>query len=175
MANKFVTGLKEVVAVVAPTMGAALGGPLGGAAGNMIAKAMGKPGATPEQLEEAVVNATPEELKAIREADREFEKFLKEADIKLVDIDAQDRANAREREKALRDWTPMILSFAITGGFFGILFYILLKGLPMTGTDALLLMLGALGTSWGSIVAYYFGSSAGSKAKDAALNAAMKK
>jgi len=47
----------------------------------------------------------------------------------------------------------------------------LLNGMPNTGTEALLMMLGALGTAWTGVVNFYYGSSAGSKAKTDALNA----
>jgi hypothetical protein len=60
------------------------------------------------------------------------------------------------------------MAILVTIGFFGILI-----GL-MTGTfktsEALMLMLGSLGTAWTGIIAFYFGSSAGSQAKDQLLH-----
>jgi GDP-D-mannose dehydratase len=44
-----------------------------------------------------------------------------------------------------------------------------LYGLPTTGNEALLLLLGALQTAWGGIIAFYFGSSSGSQKKDAMI------
>jgi len=35
--------------------------------------------------------------------------------------------------------------------------------------QALLIMLGALGAAWGAVVNFYYGSSAGSQAKDAVI------
>jgi hypothetical protein len=48
-------------------------------------------------------------------------------------------------------------------------------GLPENGGEAMLVMLGTLGTAWGAIVSYYFGSSAGSREKTQAMNRIMGK
>jgi predicted permease len=73
------------------------------------------------------------------------------------------------------DWTPKALAGAVTLGFFGVLGYMIAYGLPAQGGEALLVMLGTLGTAWGAIVSYYFGSSAGSKEKTEAMNRMTRK
>ena len=85
----------------------------------------------------------------------------------LERIAVADRDSARSREVKTKDWTPKVLAGLITIGYFGALFYMLRNGLPQHGgSEAMLVMLGTLGTAWGGVVAYYFGSSAGSRAKD---------
>ena len=94
---------------------------------------------------------------------------MAELEIDLERIVAGDRDSARKREVALGDHTPKILAAAITIGFFGILFWMFVHGVPKNGNEALLLMLGALQTAFTGVIAYYFGSSAGSKAKTDAM------
>jgi hypothetical protein len=65
----------------------------------------------------------------------------------------------------LKDHMPKILAVGITVGFFGCLFWMFVYGVPKNGNEALLLMLGALQTAFTGVIAYYFGSSSGSKAK----------
>lgn len=166
--------VKGTLAVVAPTLGAAIGGPLGGAAGTYIAKALGKEGATDEDLAAAIAGATPEQILALKQAEIEFEKFLKNADIEIEKVHAGDRASARAMNVAVKDKTPAILALSVTIGFFGTLTWLLISGLPSEGEQALLLMLGSLGTAWTGIVAFYFGSSSSSRAKDDTI-AALKK
>ncbi len=96
---------------------------------------------------------------------------MRELDIDLERIASEDRDSARNREIKTKDWTPKILAGGITVGYFGVLFYMLTHGLPTTGgSEAMLVMLGTLGTAFGGVMAYYFGSSAGSKEKTEALN-----
>lgn len=161
---------RSIVGTVAPTLATALGGPLAGVAVKAIAAGLGKsPEAKADAVEQAVLEADPATLLKLKEIEVQFEKDLQAAGIRLEEIAAEDRANARAREMGLKDHTPAILSFVITIGFFGTLGWMLVNGKPATGGDALLVMLGALGGAWGAIVSYYFGSSAGSKIKTEAL------
>jgi hypothetical protein len=65
---------------------------------------------------------------------------------------------------------PAVLAILITIGFFGVLGGMLSGQLQASGNnEALLILLGALGAAWGAVVNFYFGSSAGSAAKNEML------
>lgn len=152
---------------VAPSIATALGGPLAGMAVKTLSAALfGHEGGTEEDVKAALETATPEQLAAIKQIDADFKVRMKELDIDLERISAADRDSARKMQTATQDWIPRVLALLITVGFFGILIWMLMKGMPQTGTEALLMMLGALGTAWTGVVNFYYGSSAGSKEKN---------
>ncbi len=160
--------LLDLVRTVAPSIASAVGGPLAGMATKAISEALlGKPDGSEEELLQAAARATPEQLLALKKAEQSFAVQMRELDIDLERIAVADRDSARNREVKTKDWTPKVLAALITLGYFGALFYMLRNGLPQHGgSEAMLVMLGTLGTAWGGVVAYYFGSSAGSRAKD---------
>jgi len=152
---------------VAPTIATALGGPLAGVAVKTLSNVLfGHEDGTEEQVSAAMANATPEQLAAIKKIDADFKVQMKSLDIDLERIASGDRDSARHMQRETKDWVPKVLAIVITLGFFGILIWMLLNGMPQTGTEALLMMLGALGTAWTGVVNFYYGSSAGSKAKN---------
>jgi hypothetical protein len=59
---------------------------------------------------------------------------------------------------------PPILAIGITIGFFGIMLG-MMSG-QVQSSEALMIMLGSLGTAWTGVISFYFGSSASSQAKD---------
>lgn len=157
---------------VAPTIATALGGPLAGVAVRTLSNALfGHEDASEEQVSEALANATPDQLAAIKKIDADFKVQMKTLDIDLERIAAGDRDSARQMQIANKDWTPKALAFFIVFGFFGVLIWMLVFGLPKTGVEALLMMIGSLGSAFGGVVQFYYGSSAGSKQKTDALTA----
>lgn len=166
----------NLVRTVAPSIASAVGGPLAGMATRAISEALlGKPDGTEEELAQAVPNATPEQLLALKKAEQDFIVRMRELAIDIERLSNEDRASARDREVKTRDITPRLLAAAITVGYFSVLFWMLNHGLPNNGgSEAMLVMLGTLGTAWGGIVAYYFGSSAGSREKNDTISKMMK-
>lgn len=167
--------VKPWISRIAPMVGTALGGPLGGAAGALLGQALGIKDASPESVQAAIDTGTlsGEQIAAMRESEQKFKALMAEMNIKSVkdleDIAAGDRKDARAREIAVKDKTPAILAYAITVGFFGLLIMLLFKMIPETNKSVLDVMLGALGTAWIGCTGYYFGSTAGSKEKNALL------
>ena len=168
--------LLNLVRTVAPSIATAVGGPLAGMATRAISEALlGKPDGTEDELLSAAKSATPEQLLALKQAEQSFVVKMRELDLDLERISNEDRNSARNREIKTGDYTPKLLAAAVTFGFFGVLFWMIANGLPANGGEAMLVMLGTLGTAWGAIVSYYFGSSAGSREKTQAMNRIMDK
>jgi gas vesicle protein len=149
---------------LAPVLGTALGGPIGGAAAAFIADKLGLESKTIEAVTEVLNSGklSPDQLSAIKLAEIEFQKFLKQHDIKLEEIAAADRGSAREMLKATRAKTPAILTYLLTFGFFGVL-WAMFAYPDMKDSAPLMIMLGSLGTAWTAACAFWFGTTNGSQ------------
>jgi hypothetical protein len=169
MAN-FGTEALGLIGAVAPTIATALGGPLAGIAVRALGSALGLPdGTPPEAVAAAVATATPDQLLDVRRADQAFAAQMKQLDVDFDKVAAQDRASARAREVSVHDSTPAVLAYALTAGFFALLGLLAFRGVPEVNASAVNILLGGLGTAWIMAMTYYFGSSSGSKTKDAML------
>lgn len=171
--------LLDLVRTVAPSIASAVGGPLAGMATRAISEALlGKPDGSEEELQVAASKATPEQLLALKQAENEFAVKMRELDIDLERISSQDRNSAREREVKTGDWMPRVLAFIVVGGFMFTVFLVLMgyvEGMkdPLMATTVGTLI-GFVSAKCEQVVAYYFGSSAGSKAKDDLMRNARK-
>ena len=160
------------IKTVAPMIGSALGGPLGGMAVGMLAEKLGVQEKTIAAVTTAISDSklTPEQVSSIRQAEIEFQKFLGQNKIDLERINMENTQGARQMHIAKQGYTPQVLSFVITVGFFGVLYYMLtMEAKP---TEALLIMLGSLGTAWAAVCNFWFGSTAGSARKTELLSQA---
>ena len=158
--------LKRAMARLAPGLAHALGGPLAGAAVGQLSRAIfGRDGADEDSLADALAQATPETLIALKQAEHEFQLALRQASVEELRIDAGDRASARERQIKMQDWTPSVLGALVIVGFFMVLGGMVAFKLPPGAETEFSIMLGALATMTAAVVNYFFGSSVGSREK----------
>jgi hypothetical protein len=162
---------KGIIGTVAPALATALGGPLAGAAVKTIAdKVLGTPDASEADVAAAITaGASPDMLLKLKQADQDFARAMADAGIKLEELEAADRANARAREIATKDWVPAALAVTNALAFFILLFLMLSRAVPEANKSAFDILLGMLAGSLTTIMTYYFGSSRGSREKDAIL------
>jgi len=152
---------------VAPTIATALGGPLAGLAVDAISKAVGiDPKDVQSTIDQGKLSA--EQIGSLKQAELAMAARAQELGLDFEKIAVDDRKSAREMQVSTQSWIPGLMAIAVTLGFFGILVGLMTEHFKTS--DALMLMLGSLGTAWTGIIAFYFGSSAGSQKKDELLH-----
>jgi hypothetical protein len=158
--------MMEWLKSVAPTIASALGGPLAGLAVEAVSKAIG---IDPKDVQSTIDSGklTSEQIGQIKLAEIEMAARAQELGLDFEKLSVQDRSSARDMQSATRSMIPSVLAMLVTVGFFGILVGLMTE--QFKTSDALMMMLGSLGTAWTGIIAFYFGSSAGSQAKDQLL------
>jgi hypothetical protein len=150
----------EWLAQIAPSIATALGGPLAGLAVTAISKALGIDEKDVQKtIETAKLSA--EQMMSLKQAEIELQAKAQELGLNFETLATQDRKSARDMQMATKSLVPAILAFVVTIGFFGILIGLMTDN--VTKSDALLLMLGSLGTAWTAIISFYYGSSANSE------------
>ena len=152
--------LKNLLGAVAPPLATSLGGPMGGMAAKIISETLGVPN-NKKSIEQAMQNASPEELAKIKKAELEFEAEMKKLDVDVFALEAQEKQDARKHFS--KDWTARIIGIATIGGFLGYIFLVTLQP-PEQNSEALInLVLGYLGGLASAIISFYFGASNSSK------------
>ena len=152
--------LKNLVGAVAPTIGTALGGPMGNIAMSKIASVLGVSN-DQKSIQQAIQNATPEQMLELKKAEQEFEVQMKELDVDVFRLETQDKQNARGMFS--KDWTARIIGVATIAGFLGYIFLVTLQP-PEQNSEALInLVLGYLGGLASAVISFYFGASNSTK------------
>jgi len=155
---------------VAPTLATALGGPLAGMATKALSMALlGNEDGLEDDIRASLLTASPEQPASVKKIDADFKVQMKSLDIDLEALAVDDRKSARDMQKEVKDWIPRALAISVTLGYFGIIAYVLVSGLPLNGSEVLLMLLGTLSAGWTGVMAFYFGSSSGSQKKDAMI------
>lgn len=156
---------------IAPTIATAFGGPLAGMAVSAISKAIG---VEPDKVQDMISSnkLSAEQIAQLKVAEIELQKQAQELGLNFEKLAVDDRKSAREMQAATRSMVPPMLAAIVTVGFFSILAGMMFGRVSVADNTALTMMLGSLGTAWTGIIAYYFGSSAGSQAKTDLLSKA---
>ena len=158
---------KNILSVVAPTIGTALGGPLGGIAARTLATVLlGKTGASSDEIANAVTQATPDQLLAVKKAEIEFQQRLKELDVDMERIAAGDRDSARKMQMDTKSWIVPTLACIIVCSWVFIQYFLLTHTIEIEMREIIMRTLGTLDAALGLVLSFFFGSSASSRTKD---------
>ena len=152
---------------IAPTIATALGGPFGGLAYEAVSKVLG---ISQDDAQKMLTDGklTADQIASVQQAEIALKAKAQELGLDFEQLAVQDRKSARDMQTNTHSFIPPALAIMVTLGFFGILVGLMME--TFKTSDALLLMLGSLGTAWTAIMSFYFGSSASSQAKDAMLH-----
>lgn len=176
--------LGNLIAKSAPLLGGVLAGPAGAAIGSVIAAKFGGNMNDPNDLINRIEGDPDAKIKLLEiQSNNEVElqrihMVMVENELKYayleIESDHQDRSSARQREAALaqagqRDYTPAVLAYLLTLGVFVALYYLFTQGVPTDNKELIVSIISAMTTVWVAAMAYYHGSSAGSRSKDKLL------
>lgn len=155
---------KSLIGHTAPALATALGGPLAGAAAQALSAALlGKKDATTDELAAVITAGGPELALKLRQAEIDFQLQLQQNGIKLAEIDAGDRANARSRQVALHDHVADWLACLVVAAFLMMTLLPWVVSLSGPMHDVATRAQDLTQASMMIVLGYYFGSSSASR------------
>lgn len=170
MGFDFIAGIKSIVGKAAPILGNAILPGIGGPALSMIAKIFGCD-PEPESVYEALKNATPEQVLAMKDMENKHEERLIELATEETKLHVENTKDARNREIEItkitgkRDINLYVLAWLVVLGFFGLMSLMIFVDIPETNIGPVNQLFGALAAGFAVVLAYFFGSSKSSSDK----------
>ena len=153
---------------VAPTIATALGGPLAGLAVEAVSKALGVSGdEAKSMLDEGKMSA--DQIAQVKVAEIELQKQAQALGLNFEQLAVADRSSAREMKVATKSLLVPTLAIIIVVSFIGVVVGTMM-GLSHIESAMAGTLVGYLSAKAEQVVAFYFGSSAGSQRKDELLH-----
>jgi hypothetical protein len=170
--------VKSAIGQIAPWIAGSFGTPAMGVAVSGLCSILGldSKNATPDSISAAMAGATPEQLLALKQSDLKHQEFMAQLGYdsltKLAQATVDDRTSARLREVQTKDsTTPRVLAALSIIAFGCLLYYVSNGSTPNQAMhDTFMLLTGAAVALVKDVYGYYFGSSAGSQAKDETIS-----
>jgi len=171
---------KEVgayVAKAAPMLGTVIGGPAGGAVGGAVSLLASAFGITdPEQAKSPAavleaVKADPQAVLKLQELENTHRLELGKLALQSDSDYLYDRQDARRRQiesekiTGKKDINLYVLAWVVVAGFFILCGLLMAVTLPNSTSPVVFTLFGSLGTGFGTVLAYFFGSSKSSAEK----------
>jgi hypothetical protein len=145
---------------IAPTIATAIGGPVAGMAVKALAGALGlSEGASSDDVQTALMSASPEQLAAVKKIDADFKVQMKQLDINLEEIAAGDRKSARQMMVQTGVQTPAVLSYSVIIAWVFIQYYLFTTVIDPSMRELIARVLGTLDGALMLVLSFWFGSS----------------
>ena len=169
---------QQVAKLGLPILGTALGGPAGGTVGALIASAISNKlspetpidALQPALISQAIDRYGPQAVEALK-AELEHDARIKQIALDTETIYLQDRQSARQREVEItkatgsKDGTLYFLAYLVVFLFFGLTGFMMFQVVPEANIGPVNQLFGAMATGFGTVLAYFFGSSKSSADK----------
>ena len=154
---------------IAPTIATAMGGPLAGMAVEAISKAIG---VDPSEVQNTINSGkmTADQIASLQTAEIALKARAQEMGLDFEKFAVADRASARQMQMTTGSFVPPLLSVLVVVAWATIQYFLLTHVIDPTMRELVARVLGTLDGALMLVLSFYFGSSAGSQAKDTMLH-----
>ena len=170
------------IASFAPTLAAMLAGPMAGTAVVAIEKALNlQADSGADSIANAIQggNLTPETIALLKIADQKHAEIMGQQGIDIAKVNSDhekafaaiaaiDRDSARRMQISQPSFIPAVLSISVTLSVFGVIIAFMF-GVDVSDNPVAMQLFGSLTTGWGTVMAYWFGTTRSSSEKNALL------
>ena len=154
----------KTLSTIAPALATAMGGPLAGAATKYIASnLLGDESASIDDIQAAVIGASPEQLAQIKSIDSDFKIKMESLGVDVFKVVVSDKKDARQQHR--HSVIPSILVISLTLFVAAIVFMLFYTEPPGGAREILFMLLGIVVKEWSNALHYWHGTTRSSSEK----------